>query len=175
MERVKNYISNSAPEYRNFWLNSQDEIDAAIDQETTSETQIDLELYKIRQRIVLNNKSEAKKILKEKIEDIKDTDKYLSRYEKVMKAVSDDGRADLARYIVQRRVILDLLEKSLQLQQTGKYCYEEVFHNIIMPKGFTSDDIQKDAHNLWLIDEKLAYHYYLASDVPFNLAESHSN
>jgi hypothetical protein len=126
MARVKNYISNSAPEYRNLWLSSQEDIDAAINPETTSENQIDLELYKIRQRRVLNNKSEAKKILIEKIENVKDTDEFLLRYEKVMEAVSDDGRADLARYIVQRRVILDLLEKSLKLQPTGKYCYEEV-------------------------------------------------
>lgn len=28
----------------------------------------------------------------------------------------------------------------------------------------TSDDIDYTSHNLWLIDEKLSYHYYLASD-----------
>jgi hypothetical protein len=170
MGRIKSYISNSAPEYRQLWMSHQDEIDAAIDPETTSETQVDLELYKIRQKVVLNNKNEAKKLLDEAIEDIKNTDEYLSRYKKVMEAVSDDGKSDLARYIVQRRVILDLLEKSLGLQDTGKYCYEEIVHNMIMPKGHTSDEIQPDDHNLWLIDEKLAYHYYLASDIPFNQA-----
>lgn len=32
----------------------------------------------------------------------------------------------------------------------------------------TADDIELDAHNLWLIDEKLSYCNFISSDVPFD-------
>lgn len=32
----------------------------------------------------------------------------------------------------------------------------------------TSDDIDYQSHNLWILDEKLAYHHYLASDKSLN-------
>ena len=32
----------------------------------------------------------------------------------------------------------------------------------------TSDEIEYQAHNLWLIDERLAYCEYVSSDIPFD-------
>lgn len=32
----------------------------------------------------------------------------------------------------------------------------------------TSDDLEYEAHNLWLIDEKLSYCCYISSDIPYN-------
>jgi hypothetical protein len=39
------------------------------------------------------------------------------------------------------------------------------------PMRTTSDDVPADQMNLWMIDEKLAYHHYLASDVPLKDVE----
>jgi hypothetical protein len=41
---------------------------------------------------------------------------------------------------------------------------EQSVHEIIFPLRTTSDDIAYDQHNLWVLDERLAYHYFLASD-----------
>ena len=41
---------------------------------------------------------------------------------------------------------------------------EKNIHQIIFPMRKTSDEIDYQSHNLWIIDEKLAYHQYLASD-----------
>ena len=41
---------------------------------------------------------------------------------------------------------------------------EEVVHKLICPMIATSDDLEYEDMNLWIIDEKLSYHYYLASD-----------
>lgn len=43
--------------------------------------------------------------------------------------------------------------------------YEKNIHQLIFPMTKTSDDIDYLQHNLWIIDEKLAYHHYLASDM----------
>ena len=57
-----------------------------------------------------------------------------------------------------------MFEKGLKLNESAKYELEEYLHNFIFPMKSTSDDLDYDDHNLWLIDEKLSYHYYIASD-----------
>lgn len=44
----------------------------------------------------------------------------------------------------------------------------ESIHNLIYPMRKTSEDIEYEAHNLWLIDERLAYCEYISSDIPFD-------
>ena len=38
--------------------------------------------------------------------------------------------------------------------------------SLIFPLKKTSDDVRPEQMNLWIIDEELAYHFYLASDTP---------
>src|SRR5207249_2333553 len=45
---------------------------------------------------------------------------------------------------------------------------EEAVHEIIFPLRATSDDVRPEQMNLWVIDERLAYHHYLASDKRFD-------
>ncbi|MBT9430304.1 hypothetical protein [Candidatus Symbiopectobacterium endolongispinus] len=60
--------------------------------------------------------------------------------------------------------MLDILAKAIQRGSDGKYVKEEVIHQLIMPLRKTSDEIHLDSCNLWLIDERLAFHDFLASD-----------
>ncbi len=73
-------------------------------------------------------------------------------------------KSDLARYVCHRRAILDFLHKQLSIADDGKYRREERIHQIIFPLRKTSDDVFYDEHNLWLLDERLIYHAFLASD-----------
>ncbi len=79
--------------------------------------------------------------------------------------------AKLARYVAHRKATLAFLTDRLGLRADGRYPLEESVHQIIFPLKKTSDDIQSDRMNLWIIDEKLAYHYYLASDKQFRHLE----
>ena len=74
-------------------------------------------------------------------------------------------------YIIHRKVVIDLLENSLNKNEDDKYSLEEYVHNLIFPMRTKSDDVDYEKHNLWLIDERLSYHYYLASDIPMNKIE----
>lgn len=67
-----------------------------------------------------------------------------------------------------RKVILELLKKGIQSDDFGKYSKEAYIHNLIYPMRRTSDEIEYQAHNLWLIDERLAYCEYVSSDIPFD-------
>lgn len=76
------------------------------------------------------------------------------------------SQASLAEYIVRRKAVIDLLEKALEITEDGKYSKESQLHSIICPMQVTSDDVNFDEMNLWLIDDRLAYHQFLASDQP---------
>jgi len=59
---------------------------------------------------------------------------------------------------------LDLLEKAIEIQEGDKYSSEERLHSIICPVRYTSDEIPFEEMNLWIIDDRLAYHTFLSSD-----------
>jgi hypothetical protein len=61
-------------------------------------------------------------------------------------------------------VILELLGKVIQRGEDGRYAREDLIHNLIMPMGNDSNGVMPDSCNLWLLDERLAFHDYLASD-----------
>ena len=54
------------------------------------------------------------------------------------------------------------------------YNLEDRIHSIIFPRG-TSDEIFFEEHNLWLIDERLAFHVFLSSDKAIGQAEPLQN
>jgi len=101
-------------------------------------------------------------------QDVKDEewDDFLSQLQEYFDKVSDVNKSDLARYVCNRRAMLDFLYTQLSLGNDGKYRREERVHQIIFPLRKTSDDVSFDEHNLWLLDEKLVYHVFLASDKP---------
>ena len=81
-------------------------------------------------------------------------------------------QSDLAAYVTHRRVVLDLLNTAIKANADGKYARESVIHNLIMPMGTTSEDLsQLRASNLWLLNERLAFHqHYLGSDKSLSAA-----
>lgn len=72
----------------------------------------------------------------------------------------------LADYTVRRKIVLDLLEKRLGYRPDGsmKHHSEEALHSFIVPMRIENGDIRVDRHNLWIIDDKLSYYEYWASD-----------
>ena len=73
-------------------------------------------------------------------------------------------KSDLAGYICRRKVIIDLFEKALEKDEKGGYVTENIIHELIMPMGKDSNNVPPEDCNLWLLDEKLVFHHYLASD-----------
>ncbi len=72
------------------------------------------------------------------------------------------GNSKLSEYVIHRKLVLDLFGKLLKRKAT-----EKAIHCLIFPLQTLSDDIGFEDHNLWMLDEKLSYHKYLASDKSF--------
>src|SRR5699024_9101356 len=56
----------------------------------------------------------------------------------------------------------------IEINEDGKFENESLIHSIFFPIRTTSDEVPYDKQNLWLIDERLSYHSFLASDKSFN-------
>ena len=101
--------------------------------------------------------------------DAAKTDVYRERMEKAVREYNELGIPDLTRYVCHRRVIIDLLAKALSLQPgDGKYGREDAVHSLVYPMRKTSFDVEFYSHNLWLLDERLAYNWRLYSDLPLS-------
>lgn len=158
--RIENYIADSAPRYRPI-TGYIDEEDLIIDPDK-NDKDVELHLherwYEVERKLLV----EGHDILKPTVEV--HTDEYKERVEGYLKMVEDLKKSDLANYVSHRKVIIELLEKSIKSNDDGKYAKEEVIHKLIMPMRKDSDEVFLDSCNLWLLDERLAFHHYLASD-----------
>lgn len=166
-KRIETFVRTKAPHYRatlKYKSEFIDNIPAGL-----PDDKLELELHKATQSIELRLKEKSKEILKTDISTVSDIDEYKSKYKQFIEEFNDLGKSQLAQYIVHRKLILELLSKNLQKDQTiDKYSLEESVHEIIFPLRKTSDEIGYERQNLWIIDEKLAYHKYLASDIALN-------
>ncbi|MEO0559745.1 MAG: hypothetical protein AAF170_16355 [Bacteroidota bacterium] len=96
------------------------------------------------------------------------------RFEGFAELWNDLQKDELARYVIHRRTTLDILETYLQADPEKGVALEDQVHKLIYPMRTSSTQVDPDAQNLWLIDERLAFHRFLASDVPlkkFEVAE----
>lgn len=93
------------------------------------------------------------------------------KVENIAQQVTELGKGKLAHYVALRRAILDLFEKSLQLKDNNKHELENIVHKIIFPLKKDTDTVNYETHNLWLLDERLSFANYVASDKPLNTGD----
>lgn len=164
-KRIRNYVNNSAPEYKYIVKKHPHQLDRIPPE--ASEEKVDRCLYDIHRQIESDLRRQANDFLDENLlaQEGVPSEEQLQRFSQFWEEWNEVGKASLAKYIVHRKYMLSFLEQALKRQESGKYSREEVVHQIIFPMKTTSDDLTFDKHNLWIIDEKLAYHRYLASDL----------
>lgn len=75
---------------------------------------------------------------------------------------SNEGWAELCGYINYRKWIIDLLDKYTRLGPDDKYAKERIIHDLIAPIG--SYEMESSNHNLWLVDDRLAFYKFLHSE-----------
>ncbi|MEN9328747.1 MAG: hypothetical protein RI947_1555, partial [Candidatus Parcubacteria bacterium] len=155
-ERVKNYIDSKAPWHKLYF----DDLDLSSIpyqfDDTTIENKLQEQKYKKDQSI----RTKVSEILKNEDGEV------TQAINEISKDLTTLGKSDLAHYVVLRKAVLDILAKSLKWNKEKKYEKEKVVHELIFPMRSDSDHIPYDKHNLWLIDERLSFQEYVASDKP---------
>jgi len=163
-ERINDFIDQSAPRYRPILVHI-DEAELIIDPDIT-DRELELKLHSHWTQIERELLVEGHKIMRP--EDMDSVNDYSERLNKYLLKAEDLKKSDLANYVFHRKVIIDLLQKSIERSNNGKYAREDIIHELIMPMRKNSDDVSLDSCNLWLVDERLAFHNYLASDKTLN-------
>jgi len=165
-EHIKSFVVTEAPQYRPLLKHKADQIDS-LRSNLTNE-QLDLELYKIGQTWDLELRAKYRQLLEEKDVTAKSHEEFRQRYERFLEEWNESGISKLARYVIHRKATLDFLEERRGLKEDGKYQLEDAIHEIVFPLKKTTEDVRIENMNLWIIDEKLSYHHFLASDKPLN-------
>ena len=112
----------------------------------------------------------ANKDIKKEIKDVLNKsvkpEEVDEKIAEIVTKIGDQNKSSLAEYVAKRKGILDLLESKLGYEdvENQKRYAEEAVHKIICPMIVDSNDITIDNHNLWILDDRLAYYQYFASD-----------
>lgn len=159
-KRVDDFINNHAPRYRP--ITSYIPEDLLIVDPSKSDKELELHLhaqwYEVESQLVSDGHDIMKPHNEEHIEE------YKAKVGEYLQKAEDLKKSDLANYVSHRKVIIDLLQKSIERLDNGKYAREDLIHELIMPMRKDSGEVLLDSCNLWLVDERLAFHNYLGSD-----------
>lgn len=166
LKRISDYVTSQAPQYRHilkYMSNNLNKIKPSI-----SDEKLEIALYQLDRDFELETKKEGKELVEQLKKDVTQLGNYKQRFEEHVAKISDENKSILAKYVAHRKSIIDLFEFGMTIQDDGKYAKEEFMHNLIYPMRKTSDDVDYEQHNLWLVDERLAYFFFASSDIPFN-------
>jgi hypothetical protein len=163
---IEQYVTNTAPQYRHLLKYMPEEVSQI--KPKLSADKLDDELHNIKRKFDKNAKQEQQRLLDGIDETNMNSTEYEQHFQKQFKKISDANSAMLAEYVVHRKVVIELLSKGINRKDDGKFNKESYIHELIYPMRATSDEIDYETHNLWLIDEKLSYCSYISSDIYFD-------
>ncbi|WP_461658047.1 ATP-binding protein [Methylorubrum aminovorans] len=166
IERIRAYVHEEAPQYRILLRH----LDSFINKLPPQPSKVEMEttLHRELHQREVNVKQESSKIIKEaeKVDDYAD---YSKRFADFIGRYNELGVSALAQYVAHRKIILDLLEKSITIPEgKKKYPLEKVVHQLVFPMRQSSDDTPYTQQNLWMIDERLTFRSFISSDNPLN-------
>jgi hypothetical protein len=184
MDAVKNYLSplleerreaiatrlrefeEVAPQYRHIIRDHADLITHVSPD--WGDRKLEVELAKVRAAVEYDTRERARSILSKGIQP--DSEKL----QELTNAITAAQRADLAGYVAHRRIVLDLVRNVLRYREGhDSYPFERDLHQIIFPMRADSTQLTgaHEEHNLWVLDERLAFYNYIASDKEFRATD----
>ncbi|MDD3149364.1 MAG: ATP-binding protein [Candidatus Gastranaerophilales bacterium] len=153
-KRIKDYINSDAPWHKPYFK----DLDLSSMAYDASDADIESELEKIKYAKETSAKREINIILKDEKTNNQE------RMNALVSKITEIQKSDLVRYVCNRKIIIDVLKKTLERNDDGSAKQEKEIHNIIFPMGRDSTNCSYEDHNLWLLDERLIFSEYIASD-----------
>ena len=85
---------------------------------------------------------------------------------KYREMVSLDQKGVLAEYVLRRKSVLDLFDSYQEYKdaEDNSRHLEAALHSLICPMGVDSVGMEFEQHNLWMVDDRLAFFAYFNSD-----------
>jgi hypothetical protein len=163
-ERITNVVSKEAPYYRPLLMGFFESKDFSRLSTGSSDEDIlsALDLHKRRASSKL--KQESRRLARLKSEG----DDYWESARKLANQIETQKKVALAEYVSLRKIVLERLEFLLDAKENGNAHRESDIHNLIFPQRVDSESNPGIDHQLWILDERLESHNYLASDQPMD-------
>ncbi len=153
--RISEYVTNDAPWHRILAK----EVDFSALPMRPSNQDIELHLQKKKYEKEIATRTRVTALL-----NSENPDELGEKISQLIESISDNSKNDLIHYVSMRKCVLDLFSKSLEIGADGKHKSEGEVHDIIMPRKKDSEELNYDAHNLWILDERLNFTSYVSSD-----------
>jgi hypothetical protein len=160
-ETIRNYILNKKKPrliYRH--LLDMEEVFEDIPYNPSDE-KLEEELHRKTYELEVNRKKAFDRLFKKKKYDKEEFHEIVN---KILKEEAQFSYSKLADLLIHRKSIINLFKKYIQWRSERNHWLEEDLHNLIFTMGAESNTMPFDYHNLWLLDERLAFHRYTTSD-----------
>lgn len=100
---------------------------------------------------------------------------FAASVRKAADEIKAEEQRQLTEYVLRRKTVLDVMDVLVRrIRERGNgtqdFQLESTLHNFICPMKLRGDDpakVEQSDHDLWIIDERLTFTKYFASDVPF--------
>lgn len=158
-ERVARFIQNESPMLRAVVKHCPEALKEI--ELNTSDEKLNQTLYSYKGKAEFEMKKKSEALLKTQSKSINEIS---IQYNELTQKIDEFQKDQLAGYLIFRKMIIDLLDKKLELNTEGKFHNEDIVHDIVFPRKTDTDSIAFENHNLWLLDEILAFHTYAVSD-----------
>jgi hypothetical protein len=91
-------------------------------------------------------------------------DDYMANIKDIVDKIDASNKEALAEYVVHRKKVIELIEAARKYGATGTHAPEDTIHDLVFHRFSDSVDTDYFEHNLWLIDDALAFLPYISSD-----------
>ena len=151
-EKIREFVNTKAPRYRPLLRERYSKLIEAISPNLSDE-KLELELHKALSAVEIEIRQESAELLSRRGEGEDNSTYFKDKSNEILEKIGDVSIANLALHVIHRKLVIDLLEASLKIDDDGRYALEETIHKIIHPLNTSSEQIHEDYQNLWLIDE----------------------
>lgn len=158
-ERIHSYVEDQAPWHKTLVR------DLDITSFPTSATSAELEALLQREKFKQETKVRGEVAALLSSADLKEMAVNVAA---VTSLITEASKNDLVHYVALRKQVLDIFKRSLELDANGDYSSEGTVHDIIFPTKSDDQLTSYKDHNLWILDERLTFTSYIASDLPLD-------
>ncbi len=93
-----------------------------------------------------------------------DAENYEETIKDIVSKIDSNKKEALAEYVIHRKNVIELVEAARKFDSEGKRAPEDVIHDLIFKRFTDSTRINYFQHNLWFVDDALAFLPYISSD-----------
>lgn len=154
-KRINDYVTTAAPWHKTYIQH----VDITNFPFNATNERIELELQRYKFQREQENRTEMNQLML-----ATEDEEFSERLNKVVAQVTEIGKSDLAHYVSNRKVVLQIFEELRKRTEDGHANLEKEIHSLIYPMNRDSTNTSYEEHNLWLLDERLVFSEYVASD-----------